>query len=146
MRNFSILFAILFICFSATHIFAQKKAKPREIIVIEFLAPNHKEVSRNEVWINKTPKSINEVGGGSVSDCGECTHEQIAAQPSEYIYKARAFRTGKGKANVGFEIEVDGECKTRRIFTVYRNHQTKLKLNCGVSITVYYGFQSEEGN
>lgn len=146
MKKLSILFAVLFLGFGTIHISAQKKIKLREVIIIEFLAPKHTEVRRDEIFINKTPESKFESGGGSGSGCGECTLEQINVQPSDYLYTARAFRMGKNKANIGFEIEVDGECKTRKIFTVHRNQQTKIQLKCGVSLTAFYGFESEEEN
>jgi hypothetical protein len=146
MRKFSILFLILFLGFTAIQIFAQKMVKLREVIIIEFLAPNHKEFRKDEIFINKKPKSEFEVGGGSGSECGECTPEQIDAQPSDYLYTARVFRMGKNKANIGFEISVDGECKTQKVFAVYRNQQTKIQLNCGVSLIAYYGFESKKAN
>jgi hypothetical protein len=145
--DFSLLLIITFAShFGTIQVFAQKRAKPREVILIEFFAPNDKEANRIELKINRTSKEINGMGGGRGSGCGECTPEQIAAQPSNYLFTARAFRMGKDKANVGFEIEIEEECKARKIFTVYRNRETKLQLNCGVSLTAYYGLETEEMN
>ncbi len=50
---------------------------------------------------------------------------------------------GKDKVNVGFEIEIDEECKTRKIFAVHRNKQIKVQLKCNVSLVAYYGFEGD---
>lgn len=175
MKNFSISFAILFICFSATHIFAQKKAKFREVIVIEISVPNFENTDKREILINRTIKTKYEESGGSGQgigfgigyNCGDCSPESLAkmkeqalaekkelekklakknSESPSYMFTARAFRLGKDKSNLSFEILVGENCKSRKIFKIYRNRQNKLQLKCGVSLVAYYGVESKEGN
>ena len=134
------MFAVLFLCFGTTDIFAQKKAIPREVIVIEILSPISKDADKREVLINKTVKSNYEAGGGRGNACTSCD------QNGSYEFNATAWRMGKDKSKISFKISFADECRTRKIFTIYRNQQTKIQLNCGVNIVAYYGFESEEGN
>jgi Na+-transporting NADH:ubiquinone oxidoreductase subunit NqrF len=159
MKKLSILFAVLFLVFFTTHIFAQKKAKQREVIVIEITTPN-KNIDRQEVLINRTPKTNYEIGGGGAngggSVCGDCSpkeseeiNKKYKAQLRKlsYGFTAKAWRMGKNKSNLSFGISVgEDNCQTQKIFTVYRNQQTKIQLNCGVSLIAYYGLKNEEGN
>ncbi len=65
MKRFLTLPLILFAVshFGTTQVFAQKKVKPKEVIIIEFLAPKHKEFSKNEIQINRTSREKSGVGG-----------------------------------------------------------------------------------
>ena len=142
MRKFLILLSILFLGFGTINIFAQKKAKPRKVVIFEISVPNFGEPYKEEILINQTPKAKYEFDGGGSSSCYHCDKNE----DSSYSFTLRAFRMGKNKANVGFEIEIDKKCKTRKIFKVYQNQPTKLQLNCGVILTAYYGFESKKAN
>ncbi|MGI8556273.1 MAG: hypothetical protein ACR2LT_07965 [Pyrinomonadaceae bacterium] len=145
MKKFSSLLCILIIAlyFGTTEVPAQKTIKAREIIIVEVSISGY-ETDRREVPINRTSHSKYEIGGGG--GCGEC----YAEQPDDYLYTARAFRMGKNKVNVGFQIaegmDSDDKCKTQKIFAVYRNQKTKVKLRCGVNLIAYYGFETERAN
>lgn len=142
MKNLLTQFLILVVAshFGITSVFAQKKVKRKEVVVIELLIPGREEITKAEVLINQTPKLKNSVRGGG--GCGNCDESQTPP----YEFKAEVFKIDKNKTKVSFKIEVGDECRTGWVFTVSRNRKTKLQLNCGISLTAYYGFESEETN
>lgn len=142
MKKFSTLLIVLFLIFGIVQTFAQKKAKPREVIMIEISVPNFEEADKREVLMNRPSKIKYDASGSGGQSCINCN------EPSDSFYglRAGAVRIGKDSAKVGFKIEIDEKCKTRKVFMVYRNQQTKIQLNCGVSLVAYYGYESEEAN
>lgn len=133
--------------FGTTEVFAQKKAKPRPVIVIEISVPNFEQPDKREVLINRTAKSNYEYSGGGGQGCGGCGEERSRElAKSTYVFTARAWRMGRDKSKVGFEIEVGEQCQTQKIFKVYRHRQTKIRLNCGIGLAAYYGFETKETN
>ncbi len=131
------MLAVLFLGFNATHIFAQKKLERAKTITVEFLIPNRKYKNKLKISIHNNSKGKLELVGGNVDECGipeECK-DYVG---SSYMLFAKAFKTGRTKTTVNFNIEVNDACKTKRTFTVNRNGQTKLRLGCGVSLTAYY--------
>ena len=119
------LFCLLFIItctsnFGTNAIFAQKRTKPREVIVIEFLTPTGIN-ERREVLINRTPKTKYETSGGgaiaSCAGCGDCSQETFEelnrkakeeARKKSYGFSIKAWRMGKNKSNVSFGISIGG--------------------------------------
>lgn len=159
-RIFSLLLIIAFAShFGIIQSFAQKRAKPREVIFIEFTSPTG-GIAKWEVIINRSPKTKYQTAGGGASGAGvSCSHcsqeyfEELRRKANEeaakksYGFTAKAWRMGKDKSNVNFAISTGGgECQTQKTFTVYRNRQTKLQLKCGISLTAYYGFESKKAN
>jgi hypothetical protein len=142
---FNLLLIIAFAShFGTNEIFAQKKAKPKEVIIVKFSLPNWKSFKKGQFPINKTPQGNFDSGDISVSECMDPSNKECTY--SSYEFAGRAFAVNKNLAKINFKIEVDDNCKTRRIFTVYRNKETKIRLNCGVSLIAYYGFESKETN
>lgn len=158
-RIFSLLFIIAAVShFGTIALFAQKRPKPREVIVIEFTAPNNRLVKR-EVLINRTPNTDYRTSGGGASGagagCGDCSREQFEelnrkakeeARKKSYGFTAKAWRMGNNQSNVSFGISVGGNCRTQKTFAVSRFQKTEIKLDCGINLTAYYGIESKEAN
>lgn len=145
MKKLPILLAVLFLAFSATHIFAQKKAKPKEVINIEFLIPRRNYKNKIEIPVNINSKEDSSVGQTSIRECG------VPAGCKDFIYStytltAKAFKVTKTKISVIFNIEVNDGCKTQKTFMVYQKRQSKIQLKCGVSLVAYYGVENKKGN
>ena len=161
MKRFFCLLLIIIVAshFGTIQIFAQKRTKPREVIVIEFTTP-YKSINRQEVLINRTPQTNYETAGGGAAGggagCGDCSREESERLSREYKaelrkfsygFTAKARRLDKDKSNVDFGISVGGgNCQTEKTFTVYRRQQTKFQLDCGITLTAYYGLESEKAN
>jgi hypothetical protein len=157
--NFSLLLIIVVAShFGIIQVFAQKQLKPREVIVIEFTSPRGSP-AKYEVLINRTPKTNYEIlGGGAYAGgvgCGDCSREEYERLKEKhkaelaslsYGFSAKAWRMGKNKSNLNFGISTGGNCRTQKTFTVYRDRQTKIQLDCGVTLTAYYGLESKEAN
>jgi len=151
-----IFFSLLLIIAFASHfgtntVFAQKRAKPKDIIVVEFLLPNQESFGKVEIPINNTPKGDSDAGGGAVRECGipenpECAKTIYAS----YEFHARAFASGKNQTRVNLQIEAsfdNEECAMQKMtFIVYRNRQTKLRLNCSIVLLARYGLQGKEAS
>ena len=145
-KLFTFLSVLIFVLYLCTMIgYAQTTEKTKEVIIIEIKVLSGDGYDKWEIPINRTPKSKIGAGGVSIYECGGCMTEAewANAKYSTYSFSARAFRMGTAKANVGFDIFVDDECKTRKTFKVVKNRKTELNLSCGVKILAYYGF---EGN
>ena len=130
--------------FGATQVFAQKKLKRKEVIIVKFLIPKQREFDNVKIPIEKNSKDAG-ISGGAVNECltnKGCDNSDYWT----YTFSANAFRTRKAITKVNFEIEVTKGCKTQKTFTVYRKRRTKLRLDCGVSLIAYQGFESEEAN
>ena len=150
-RFFSLLLIITFAShFGTNAAFAQKRASPKEVIVVEFLFPN--QVSfKSKIPINKTPKGSLKAWDGAVHECGipedpECAKTIYAS----YTFSARAFASGKSQTRINLQTKAsyDHEVCTmqKRTFIVYRNRQTKLRLKCGLTLIARYGLETEETN
>lgn len=166
MKKLLILFLVLVAShFGTTAIFAQKKAKPREIVVIEISVPTFDDADKREVLINQTAEGKYEISGGggkgiaSTVGCPRCSAEELAELHAElkkslinenefssYSFTARARRMGNDKSKMSFDISVGESCRAKKVFTVYRNQQNEIQLNCGVSLIAYYGFEMKEAN
>ena len=149
MKKLPALFLTLLVAshFGTTAVFAQKKIKPTEVIVIEFLVPDRESFDKWEIPINKNSREKLSGGGGNVSECLDYSDTECAKIPySSYDFYGKAFALDKNKTKVSFKIKINDECKTRWFFTVYRNRQNKIQLGCGVSLVAYYGFESKEAN
>jgi hypothetical protein len=135
--------------FGTNAVFAQKRAKPKEVIVVYFPMPNGESPSKWKIPIYKSPRGKFN-GGGMVSECGfpdnpECAKFIYAS----YEYQAKAFALRKNRVRIDLKIDFAvgaNECKTRRLFTVYRNRQTKIRLGCGTTLTARYGLSTEKAN
>ena len=149
MKNLSIFLFVLFVilCFANTQSLAQNKAKSKEVIIVEFLIPYRDDFAKSKITINKNSKSKISDGGVSISECGFPETEECKTFIStNYEFLAKADELSKISTKVTFNIEVTDGCKTKKIFTVYRNQKTKLKLKCGVTLIARYVFASEETN
>ncbi|HEX8736434.1 MAG TPA: hypothetical protein VF721_13985 [Pyrinomonadaceae bacterium] len=164
MKKLLILFLVLVATdFGISPVFAQKKGKPpREVIVIEISVPTFYEVDKREVLINRTSKSKYKYMGGAgkgmagTVGCPRCSPEEIAKlnaksainenEISSYGFTASAWRMGKDKSKMRFDISVGESCQAQKKFMIYRNRQNKIQLNCGVSLVVYYGFETKEAD
>lgn len=161
MKRISLLVLIIAFAsqFGITQIFAQKKSKLREVIIIEFTTPSN-AILKREVLINRTSKIKSWIGSGVENGIGVgCSHcdkkklEEINRKAREkfkkesYSFTASAWKTGKNKSNLNFDVSIgDGNCYTKKIITIHRNKITNVQLNCGLSLVAYYGFESEEVN
>jgi hypothetical protein len=150
-RIFSLLLIITFAShFGTNAVFAQKRVKRKEVIIIEFSMPNRESPDKWEIPINKTPKGSLDAGGGMVSECGipddpECAKTIYSA----YKYQAKAFAVGKSQTRIDIKIEytVGAEnCQTRRTLIVYRKRQAKIRLGCGANLLARYGPETKEAN
>lgn len=149
-----IVFSLLLIITFASHfgtnaVFAQKRAKPKEVIVFELLLPDRESFAKSEIPINNTPKGVLEATGGAASECGipedpECAKTIYAS----YVFRARAFASGKNQTRINLQIRTSFDNKDctmqKRSFVVYRNRQTKFKSECGFTIIARYGFEGRE--
>ena len=158
------IFSLLLLITVASHFgtiqsFAQKRTKPREVIVIEFTTQD-KGLDKQEVLINRTPKTNYKTSGGGANGggvvCGDCSREDFeklnkaykaGLERLSYGFTAKAWRMGQNKSTVNFGISVgSGNCRTQKTFTVSRNKATKIQMDCGVSLVAYYGLESKEAN
>ncbi len=149
-----IIFSLLLIITFASHfgtnaVFAQKKAKPKEVIIFELLLPDQESFAKSEIPINNTPKGVLEATGGAVSECGipenpECAKTIYAS----YVFRARAFASGKNQPRINLQIKMSFDNKDctmqKRNFIVYRNRQTKITLECGFTLIARHGFEGKE--
>lgn len=131
--------------FGTNAVFAQKDRKSREVIVVEYLMAGDKSSEKLEIPVN------GDNGVGSVSECLDWTgrEDECTKAYSSFELSGKTLQISKNTARVNFKAEIfadSKECKTRKIFTVYRNRQTRLQLKCGVSLIAYYGFASAETN
>jgi hypothetical protein len=68
-RFFSLLLIIVVAShFGIIQVFAQKRVKPKEVIIVEFPLPNGESPSRWKIPINKSPRRKFGAGGGMVSE------------------------------------------------------------------------------
>ncbi len=156
---YSFLIITFALHFGTNAIFAQKRAKPREVIVIEFnLAENN--LIRREVPINRNLKSQRGIGGGTgngggvgCSHCSQAELEKLDKELKEELQKesksyiAEAWRINKNESKLKFEISTKGgSCQAEKTFIVYRNQQTKIQLDCGVNLIAYYSFISKKAD
>lgn len=149
MKFFSKLLAVLLAVsyFCITPGFAQKSVKPKKVVIVDFLLLNGERASKWKIPINKTRRGGLKVGGGSVTECASPNSDCSKAIYSSYEFEAKAFAIGKNRTRIDIKIEYsvdEKECKTRRIFTVYRNRQTKIRLGCGAVLIARYGLETEE--
>ncbi len=137
--------------FGTIETFAQKRAKPKEVIIVVFSIPNDQTFDGLEFPINRTAKGKLDDGGGMVSECGipedpECAKSIYSA----YDIYGRAFAVGKNQAKIKLKGELtvdDKDCQINGTYTVYRNRKTNIRFNsCGANLIVFYGFESEETN
>ena len=142
----AVLLAVSYFCITPG--FAQKSVKPKKVIIVDFLLLNGERASKWKIPINKTPKGGLRTGGGSVTECGFPDKPECAeAIYSSYEFEAKASAIGKNRTRIDIKIEYsvdDEECKTHRIFTVYRNRQTKIRLGCGAVLIARDGLETEE--
>lgn len=141
---FSIILVIIF-CFNNIQSLAQNRAKVKEVIVIQFLIPNRTSFSEWKVPINRYKRTGSGVGGISISECGfPETEECKNFVYSSYEFSAHSIKLNNFATRVSFNINVSDECKTKKVFTVYRAKKIRLKLRCGVILTSRYGLASEK--
>lgn len=151
-RFFSLLLIITFAShFGTIEMFAQKRAKSGEVIIVVFSLSTGYSFDGLEFPINKTSKGILDAGGGMVSECGFPEKPECAKFIySSYDISGRAFAAGKSQAKIKLKADItvgDEDCKISRTYTVYRNRKTKIRLNsCGASLIAYYGFKSKKAN
>lgn len=136
MKKISSLFliSVFVLYFGTTEILAQKKPPSKEMIIFEFLIPSRKSSNKMEVAVNENSKG--KIFGQTSIE--ECLSDNCEGNYSTYTVEAKAFRTGKNTTKINFKIKVTDSCKTQGVFVVYRNHRTKTKLSCGVSLIAYY--------
>jgi flagellar basal body L-ring protein FlgH len=153
MKNFSSLLLIITFAshFGIIEMFAQKQAKPKEVIIVVFSYSADYSFDGLEFPINKTAKGKFDAGGGMVSECGfpekpECANFIY----SSYEISGKAFAAGKNQVKIKLkgEITVDvNDCRINGIYTVYRNRKTKIRFNsCGANLIFYYGLKSKKAN
>src|SRR6476620_8246225 len=119
--------------FGTIETFAQKRAKPREVIILVFSHSTGDSFDGLEFPINKVSKGKFDAGGGMVSECGlpekpECAKSVYSA----YEISGRSFAAGKDRAKLRLKGDVtvgDEDCKINGTYTVYRNRKTKIRLN-----------------
>jgi hypothetical protein len=135
-----LLFSLLLIIAFASHFgtietFAQKRAKPREVIILVFSLSTGYSFDGLEFPLNKSSKGK-----------PECANSVY----SSYDISGRAFAAGKNQAKIKLKADItvgNEDCKINRTYTVYRNRKTKIKLDsCGASLIAYYGFKSKKTN
>ena len=149
---FSLLLIIAFAShFGTIETFAQKRSKPKEVIIVVFSLSTGYSFDGLEFPLNKTSKGKFDVGEGMVSECGfpekpECANSVY----SSYDISGRAFAAGKNQARIKLKADItvgNNDCKINRIYSVYRNRKTEIKLDsCDASLIVYYGFKSKKTN
>lgn len=145
LMKYLLMFFFLTTCFGVSQIYAQNNTSQTEIIIIEIFAPNHTEPEKLQIPINRRKNENLDEGIGSVSHCVHCNEEDRALLPIDFTLRARAFRMGKNKVNIGVELSVNEDrCRTTEIFGITRNKKTKVKLKCGVTLFAYYDFESKE--
>jgi hypothetical protein len=153
MKN---VFSLLLIIIVASHfgtnaVFAQKRVKPKEVIIIVFSLSAGGSFNELEFPINKTSKGKLDAGGGMVSECGFPEEPECAKFVySSYDISGRAFAAGKNRAKIKLKANItanNNNCKISGTYTVYRNRKTKIGLDsCGAGLTAYYGFESKKAN
>ena len=150
------IFSLLLLIAVASHfgiiqVFAQKRVKPKEIIIVVLSLSTGESFDGLEFPINKTPKGIFDAGGGMVSECGFPDKPECA----KFVYKSydisgRAFTINKNQAKIRLKADVtvgDNDCKINGTYAIYRNRKTNIRLNsCGASLIAYYGFKSKKAN
>ena len=88
--------------FGITQVFAQKKLKPKEVMVIEFVIPNQKNYEKAKIPIGKNSKEL-VVEGMAVNECGYPDREECKNYPYwTYTFSASAFKSGKAPTKVKF--------------------------------------------
>jgi len=153
MKRIFSLFLLIAVAshFGIIQVFAQKRVKPKEVIIVVLSLSTGYSFDGLEFPINKTSKGIFDAGGGMVSECGSPEKPECA----KYIYKSydisgRAFAINKTQAKIRLKADItvgDNDCKINGTYTVYRNRKTKIGLDsCGASLIAYYGFKSKEAN
>jgi hypothetical protein len=151
-----IVFSLLLIITFASHfgtnaVFAQKRAKPKEVIILEVLLPNQESFSKAEIPINDTLKGNLDASGGVINECGIPEDPECAKTVYAYYgFRAKAFASGKSKTQINLQFEVtygNEDCKMQeKNFIVYRNRQTKITLECGFTLIARYGLEGKEAN
>jgi hypothetical protein len=151
-RFFSLLLIIAFAShFGTNAAFAQKRAKPGEVIIVVLSLSTGESFDELEFPINKTSRGIFDAGGGMVSECGFPEKPECAKSVyKSYDILGRAFAAGRNRAKIKLRADItvgDNDCKISGIYTVRRNRKTKIRLSsCGASLTAYYGFESKKAN
>lgn len=131
---------VLIVCAGeTTPILAQKKAKPKEVIMIELTVGRGTKAQMIEVPINYVPRTTEKPLKRGWDKDGD------GALPPQFSYNLEAYINDKNSSKVYFAALVE-RCQEaiRQNFTVMRNQKTEFELGCEIKITARYAIESKD--
>ena len=118
---------------------AQKKAKPKDIIVVELTVGEGTNTQIIQVPINLTRRTAEKPLKQGWEKDGDGT------LPPQFSYNLEAYLNEKDNSKIYFAAVVE-RCQeeARKDFIVTKGQKTELALGCQIKITAYYGIESKD--
>ncbi len=139
MKTVFFLLVLAFFGCGATQVLAQKKTKPKDVIVVELKVGKGTNTQVIQVPINTIPRTAEKPLKRAWEKDGD------AAMPPQFSYNLEAYVNDKNNSKVYFAAVVE-RCQetTRKDFVVTKGQKIEFELGCEIKITAYYSIESKD--
>lgn len=139
MKTVLFLLVLTFFGGSTMQTLAQKKAKPKDVIMVELSVSKGTNTQIIEVPISTAARTSEKPLKPAWEKDGD------GSMPPQFNYNLEAYVNDKNSSKVYFAAVVE-RCQeiVRKDFIVTKGKKVQLELGCEIKITAYYGIESKD--